>query len=154
MGTAFSRRTGNKMMTDSLKDKVAGLTQRLDHMMPDPKLSKAENLAATRELKALTDALFELLPDKSLSPMERIERLARSVEPREPRLEELKPAATKLAELKARLNEIIPGDGSPHDKLLSLELALDESVGLDKANLPTFKKLELLGDPRGKVEPE
>lgn len=141
-------------MKDPLKDKVEAMTQRLDHMVPDPKLSAEENRAAALELKTLSDALYELLPDKSLSPFERLERLGRVVEPREPRMEELQPAAVKLARLQERLNELVPEGVSVLEKLVGLEMALDKQVGIELAGKPAISKLEKLGDPRGKIEPE
>jgi predicted nuclease with TOPRIM domain len=139
---------------DTLKAKVGSLTQRLDHMVPDNKLTFKENRAAALELKAISETLFELLPDKSLSPFERLERLGRVAEPREPLLEELQPAHVKLKRLKARINELVPGEGSFHEKLVALEMKLEELVGDDLATETTIKKLEKIGDPRGGIEPE
>ncbi len=138
----------------TLKDKAEQLTQRLDHMVPDPELTQEQNAAAAHELKMLSDALFELLPDKSLSPMERVERMARVVEAREPKPEHLKSAAEKLAELKLRINELVPGEHSHFDKLLGMQIRLNSLVGLERANLSAIQKLEIIGDPLGKIEPE
>ena len=144
----------DKGMDDHLKEKVEGMTQRLDHMVPDPDMTATENRAAAAELKSLSDALYELLPDKSLSPFERLERLGRVVEPRDPHLEDLQSAATKLQRLKDRINELVPGEGSPHEKLIGLELALDEQAGVELSGQSVISKLEKLGDPRGRIEPE
>lgn len=134
--------------------KVEELTQRLDHMVPDTRLSAEENARFKNELERLSDLLFELLPDKSLSPMERLERLARAVEPREPRLDHLRPASKKVAELKDRLEELVPGDHAPEEKIARMVALLDELVSSDKKGASVIEKLEQLGDPRGKVEPE
>jgi hypothetical protein len=135
-----------------LATRMAGLTQRLDHTVPDPKMSAAENAAAAAELRSLSAHLFELLPDKSLSPLERIERFSRAVD-REPDLDQLKSANEKLAELKGRIDALVPGEMSAHDKLLVLENALNEKAGIHRAAIPTVEKLEVFGDPRGKIEP-
>lgn len=139
-------------MQRNLLEKVESLTQRLDHSVPDPKLSASENAAAAAELRALSGRLYDLLPDKSLSPLERLERFSRVVE-REPRVELLKSAHEKVQELKQRINELVPGDASVHDKLLTLEQQLNERAGMERAHLSAISKLEILGDPRGGIEP-
>ena len=136
-----------------LANKIDTLTQRLDHMVPDGSVTAEVNAAAARELELLSAALFELLPDKSLSPLERVERLARVVEPREPQLESLQPATQKLKALKKRIDDLVPGESAASDKILDLVNKLDGSVAPDQSNFATIAKLELLGDPRGKVEP-
>lgn len=141
-------------MTKRISEKVGSLTQRLDHMVPDPKISDAANRAAARELKMLTDALYGMLPDRSLSPAERIERLARAVDDRTPKPEHLRPAHIKLEELRARIDELVPGEGSAFEKILSLEANVDEKVGAERGNMALIRKLELLGDAAGRVEPE
>lgn len=137
-----------------LRNKVQGFTQRLDHSVPDPKLSPAENQQASAELASLSAKLHRLLPDESLSPFERLERLGRAVENRKPDLTQLQPAATKVAELKARINELIPGDATPERKLDDIVGKLDEMVSKEQRQFSTISKLELLGDPRGRVAPE
>ena len=133
---------------------VNNLTQRLDHSVPDPEMTNSINRAAANELEMLSAALFELLPDKSLSPLERIERLSRSVENRQPDLNQLKPATKKLQELKDRINLLVEGEGSAHEKVMKMLNKLDDMVSDEQAKLPVIKKLELLGDPRGNIEPE
>lgn len=140
------------MTENSLKDKVNSLTQRLDHSVPDPKMSAIQNAEAAAELRSLSAALFEMLPDKALSPTERLERLARATD-REPDMEQLKSAHQKVTELKDRINKLVPGEGSAHDKLVKLELLLNQKVGEQRANKSVVERLEILGDPRAGIDP-
>lgn len=141
-------------MADAPDERLGKLTQRLDHMVPDPKLTFHENRAATAQLASLSAKLQDVLPDESLSPFERLERLARAVEDREPRHEHLEPAATKVAALKERLDELVPGSATPEQKVDALVAKLDDLVAEDQRDLPPGGKLETLGDPRGRIEPE
>jgi hypothetical protein len=133
--------------------RIGGLTQRLDHMVPDVDLSKEENNKVSAELAALSAKLYGLLPDNSLSPFERLERLARVVEGRKPDLSQLQSASKKLEALRARLNDLVPGDASDDKKIDVMAAKLDELVADEQHDWTTFSKLELLGDPRGRVAP-
>lgn len=139
---------------DQIAKKMNSLTQRLDHMVPDEKLTPSENQKAAAELASLSAKLYRLLPDQSLSPMERVERLARTVDERNPVLEHLQSAASKLQQLKLRLNELIPGDHTPEQKIDTMLSALDGKIGADHQHLTAIEKLEMLGDPRANIAPE
>jgi hypothetical protein len=134
--------------------RAAELTQRLDHSVPDPKISAAANQKATADLASVSSKLNALLPDASLSPFEKLERLARVVEDREPDLTHLQPAVAKVAQLKERLDQLVPGNMSSEQKIDSLIEKLNAMVPPDVQHNLAMHKLELLGDPRGRVEPE
>ncbi|BAP15497.1 hypothetical protein AS19_26460 [Alcanivorax sp. NBRC 101098] len=142
------------MKKDVIKQNAQSLTQRLDHMVPDPKISAAENQKAAAELAALSGKLFGHVPDQSLSPLERLERLARGIDERKPNKKQLEPAVKKLQELKQRIDELVDGDLSHEKKIDVILEKLDEKVGSSQKALHTTDKLELLGDPRGNVAPE
>lgn len=130
--------------------KALRLTQRLDHMVPDPKISAVGNAEAARKLADISKALSDLLPDPSLSPDERLERLARIVADRTPQGEHLLPAAQKLAKLERRLTELVPGDGlSAADRLNRLVEATNAAV--PTSGLRFVEKLETLGDVRAGI---
>lgn len=145
------------------RERLAQLTERLDHMVPDPSASAAENDLAARELARISQALAALLPDSSLSPDERLERLARVVQDRIPQQENLQSALYKVHKLKRRLDELVPDDNlSPVEKINRLEqLARDcTTQGKQGGSVTTaqetdkFEKiLERLGDPRAGFDP-
>ena len=141
-------------MSDELRDRATEFTQRLDHSVPEIMLTFEENRTAAADLGSLSSKLFWTLPDESLSPFERLERLARVVEDRTPQLDNLQSAAAKLEQLRKRLDELVPGDMTPERKVDALLEKLDEMVARDQRELPPIRKLELLGDPRGRVLPE
>jgi hypothetical protein len=123
-------------------------------LVPDPKLSTAENHRVSAELAALSSKLYWLLPDPSLSPFERLERLGRVVEERTPDFEQLQSASVKLRYLRKRIDELVPGDLTPERKIDLLLEKLDTMVGVSEKAFAPIQKLELLGDPRGKISPE
>jgi hypothetical protein len=123
-------------------------------MVPDPKLSAAENQKASADLASISAKLHWLLPDQSLSPFERLERLGRAVEDRTPDPSQLQPAAAKVEALKVRIDELIPGDMTHEKKIDILVEQIDRMVSAEQRTWPTINKLELLGDPRGRVAPE
>jgi hypothetical protein len=142
------------MLIRPLKKKALRLTQRLDHSVPDPQESASVNQKASAELASLSAKLFWHIPDKSLSTFERLERLGRATNESAPDLAQLQPATKKLAKLKARIDQLVPGDAS-HEKKLDILLAqLDQKVGKSQASFLTTDKLELLGDPRARIAPE
>ena len=131
--------------------RVARLTQRLDHMVPDELLSPDENARASAELLHLTSKLSDLLPDPSLGPMERLERFVRVAEGAQPKDEYLRSAASKLEELTTRLNELVPEEGfTPEEKIDVLVRRVDEQVGGSGSEAMQEK----LGDPRVPETPE
>jgi hypothetical protein len=140
-------------MNDIVK-RANNLTQRLDHMVPDTKLSLAANQKAAAELAAISEKLYELLPDPSLSPIERLERLGRVIEKRDPDIEQLKPAHEKVSAIKERLNHLLPGDEAALDKVEKLIAILGEVSPKELRGASPIRMLESLGDPRGQIEPE
>jgi hypothetical protein len=102
--------------------------------------------SVVEELVELSVRLINLLPDPSLSPNERLERLARVVPRSQLMTAHRRTARAKLTELRRRLDELVPDPSLNHvDKLKWLVTRLDELVpGDDRA----IKKLERLGDFR------
>lgn len=138
----------------TIKATALDLTQRLDHMVPDPALTNAANQKAAADLASLAAKLFWHVPDPSLSPLERLERLARAADRVKPDLSQLQSASKKVAALRKRIDRLVPGRLSPERKIEQLVKKLDRKVGRSQAHLPTADKLELLGDPRSRVAPE
>jgi hypothetical protein len=141
-------------MAKDTTNKTRNLTQRLDHMVPDPNMTLAANQRASADLASISSKLYRLLPDESLSPLERLERLARVIEKRKPDRNQLQSASSKLTQLTARIDKLVPGDMTPEKKIEVLLEGLDGMVSKEQCELATIEKLELLGDPRGKVAPE
>jgi hypothetical protein len=131
--------------------RLSQVTKRLDHMVPDPEISKALNSRASKGLTDLSKKLDALIPDPSLSPDEKLERLARVVQDRVPFFEYLQPANTKLHKLSSRLNELVPGTGSASAKVDKLVTILNKLVKQPK--LTVVQKLEILGDLRAGIDP-
>ena len=122
-------------------------------MVPDPEISLELNEEATKELLLISTKLLELLPDPSLSPDERLERLARVVQNRVPQVENLQSANAKVHRLKRRLDELVPDEGGNYiNKIDSLVCILDQNCS-DKDAGSVVEKLEFLGDPRIGVNP-
>jgi hypothetical protein len=138
---------------------VYRLTQRLDHMVPDPKLSIQLNDDAAKRLAELSKVLADALPDHSLSPDERLERLARVVQNRVPERQHLLPAVEKVSRLERRLAELVPDPTlTPVERVQTLLQGLDDHHA---ANAPNFlatgpsvvEKLERMGDERAGFPP-
>jgi hypothetical protein len=99
------------------------------------------------ELMMLGDRLLELLPDPTLGPDERLERLARVVPTSILAAAHHQTARTKLVRLRRRLDELVPDPAMTYrDKLEWLVQRVHELVPGDEPRL--FKKLEALGDHR------
>lgn len=100
-----------------------------------------------KELKALSEKLQELLPDPSLSPDERLERLARVIPDSILASAHHQTARMKLKRLRNRLTELVPDRSmSSLQKVDFLIHRVHELVPGDEPRL--FKKLEALGDHR------
>ena len=100
-----------------------------------------------KELAALSITLLRLLPDPSLSPNERLERLARVVPGSVMVTAHRRNVRSKLLELRRRLDDLVPEPGFSYaDKLNHLVARLDELVPGD--DLRPIQKLEKLGDYR------
>ncbi|WFA05705.1 hypothetical protein [Bacillus sp. HSf4] len=99
-----------------------------------------------RHLKAHSQRLFDLLPDVSLSPDERLERLARVVPTSILKSANHKTAREKLNGLRRRLDELVPDQHmSYYDKIEYLVNIADKMV---PGNLKMYQKLEKIGDHR------
>lgn len=142
------------MNSTELKKNALNLTQRLDHMVPDEEMSASQNQKAASDLGLLSAKLFWHVPDQSLSPFERLERLARAADGSTPDLSQLQSAAKKLEALKSRIDILVPGNMSHEKKIEVLIEKLNEKVGVTQLTLHTTEKLELLGDSRAKIAPE
>jgi hypothetical protein len=98
-------------------------------------------------LTRISQRLLDLLPDPSIGPEERLERLARVVPTSVLVSARHLTARTKLNALRARLDELVPIDGLDHcQKLERLVESLDHLV--TEEGLTTYQKLERLGDGR------
>lgn len=120
-------------------------------MVPEKTLSAAANQSAANELAALSAKLHALLPDSSLSPEERLERLARVVPGRIPDQSKLLSASSKLQELKNRLDQLVPG-------AMSADAKIDHLVNLATHAVPdpalsTVARLERMGDAAAGIDP-
>jgi hypothetical protein len=101
-----------------------------------------------RELMGLCRRLAELLPDPTLSPEERIERLGRVAPHSLVKSENAKTARTKLNALKLRLTELVPS--RKLSALQKLEFLVKQTHHLVPEEMPRFfMKLEKIGDHRG-----
>ncbi|EJR73599.1 hypothetical protein ORN01_21990 [Bacillus cereus] len=97
-------------------------------------------------LKGISQKLYDLLPDISLSPDERLERLARVIPKSILISENHKTARTKLNKLRNRLDELVP------DENLDYYQKIDYLVGIANNMVPEdiklYKKLEKIDDYR------
>ena len=134
----------------SLKQKMDQVTKRLDHNVPDPEMSDVENSAAASELAAISEKLANMLPDPSLSPDERLERLARVIKGRNIQQESLQTAARKVEKLKTRINELVPGDSGMENKLDKLSEMAFTQCGVE--GVSCMEALERLGDPEAGID--
>ncbi|EJJ24604.1 hypothetical protein [Rhizobium sp. CF142] len=138
---------------------VSRLTARLDHSVPDPKVFAAVNDDAARRLDELSRILAGALPDHSLSPDERLERLARVVQDRVPERQYLQPALEKVSRLERRLAELVPDPGlTPVERVQALLAHLDDHHIQNNPHFlaaqPTIvQKLERMGDERAGFSP-
>lgn len=100
-----------------------------------------------RELIDISVWLIRLLPDPSLSPDERLERLARVVPGSQMVTAHRKSVRHKLYPLKRRLDELVPHLADrPVEQLDWLRMRLEKLVPGD---LSPIQRLERLGDYRG-----
>lgn len=98
-------------------------------------------------LLRLCQRLYDLLPDITLSPDERLERLARVVSESVLVSDYHKTARTKLNRLRRRLDELVPDPQLDCDA--KLEFLVTQVHALVPGEEPRlFKKLEQLGDRR------
>lgn len=100
------------------------------------------------ELLVLSRRMLELLPDPSIGPAERLERIARIVPESMRYSDYTKTARTKLNYLKQRLEELVPEEGETSmDKLEILVDRINKKFP-ELSNERLFVKLEKMGDNR------
>lgn len=113
--------------------------------IPEPKDESFDEVCM--ELMALSRRLYELLPDPTLSPEERLERLGRVAPHSFVKSENAKTARTKLNALRVRLTELVPSQKlNSQQKLEFLVRLTNELVPEEMPRF--FMKLEKLGDDR------
>jgi hypothetical protein len=97
------------------------------------------------ELVRLSVKLLGNLPDPSLGPDERLERIARVVPTSQLQSAHRRSARNKLVALRRRLDELVPGDMTSEEKLDTLIARVHDLVPGD---MPFIAKLETMGDFR------
>ncbi|MET9231607.1 hypothetical protein [Lentzea sp. NPDC003310] len=102
--------------------------------------------AIAEELIELSVRLITLLPDPSLSPNERLERLARVVPKSQLVTAHRRTARSKLVELRRRLDELVPEPSLTAPQ--KLERLVDRLNELVPGEGRAIAKLEKLGDFR------
>ncbi len=99
-----------------------------------------------KHLIGLSQRLYELLPDITLSPDERLERIARIIPTSILISDNYKTGRVKLRRLRNRLDELVPNNEMDYyEKLEYLVNRVNELVPED---ILFFKKLEKIGDKR------
>lgn len=99
-----------------------------------------------RQLTAVSIRLIELLPDPSLSPDERIERLSRVIPTSQLQAAGRRSARNKLVAIRRRLDELVPQFSG--DPLAQVQFMVDRLEELVPEAGTTFQKLEAMGDYR------
>lgn len=141
-------------MTQDTRDRMLQVTKRLDHVVPDSALPQEENAEAAERLMELSEMLIEHVPYPSLSPDERLERIARVDQDRVPRREHLLPAVEKLYRLEQRLDDLVddPELSSTEQLKVLIERVEEHSEEYDE-DLDFVEVLERMGDERAGLEP-
>lgn len=103
------------------------------------------HLEVVDELVRLSVKLLTHLPDPSLGPDERLERVARVVPTSQLQSAHRRSARNKLVNLRRRLDELVPGDLTSEEKLDALIARVHQLVPDD---MPFILKLETMGDFR------
>ena len=119
------------------------------HTLTGPKfIDSFENICS--ELKAISLRLQELLPDQSIGPEERIERIARVVSASIQKSQYHLSARSKLQIIRNRLLELTPFiEGDSMKRLEFLIQKINSTVpDSSEINLSFFEKLEKIGDFR------
>lgn len=98
------------------------------------------------ELTAISLTLIEMMPDPSIGPQERLERLARVIPSSIMKSSYRRNARAKLNDLKARLNELVPEH--ENNSFEQLKYLKNELSRLVPENISDIDKLEKLGDHR------
>lgn len=116
---------------------------KIDHILPE----EIQFETICEELMAISRRLQDLLPDPTLSPEERIERLGRVAPHSVVKSENMKTARTKLNALRLRLSELVPA--SELTALEKIEFLVKEANRLvPEETSKFFLKLEKIGDDR------
>jgi hypothetical protein len=112
-----------------------------------PSIGEESQENVIHELLTLSQKLQDLLPDPSLSPLERVERLARVIPESIQNSSEHLTARKKLNQIRLRLAELLPKkNGSASEKIDFLVDKVHQLVPGETARL--FEKLEKIGDCR------
>ncbi len=90
-----------------LAAKVGRLTQRLETAIYDPALNAERNAQVAADLRAISGQLHSIVPGLTFSPEQRLERIAFAVNGGT--TNPLEPDSHRLARLKARIDELVPG---------------------------------------------
>ncbi|GIH98190.1 hypothetical protein [Planobispora takensis] len=98
------------------------------------------------ELVRLSVKLLANLPDPSLGPDERLERIARVVPTSQLQSAHRRSARNKLVQLRRRLDELVPDEGMTSEEKLDLLIARVHE--LVPGDAPFIVKLETMGDFR------
>ena len=101
-----------------------------------------------RRLESMSKRLQELLPDPSIGPEERLERLARIVPQSVVQSAQVRTARSKWEFLRRRLSELTPemNGSSEEERLEALIRRIEEARPEVEGGL--FAKLEAMGDDR------
>jgi hypothetical protein len=110
-----------------LSQRLDRLSQRLDTKVSEPGLSLEENQRASAELASIARRLAAVLPDVSASPEERVERLSRYVPGATPDPDLMISDHAKLVRMRARLEELVPGELTPEQRVDQLARYLAEA---------------------------
>jgi hypothetical protein len=112
-----------------------------------PGITEESQESVDSQLFRLSEKLQDLLPDPSLSPLERVERLGRVVPTSIQRSAQHLTARTKLNNIRLRLAELVPIEAmSAEEKIDILVEIIEELVPIKTDRL--FERLELMGDNR------
>jgi hypothetical protein len=112
-----------------------------------PSIKEESQEDVFKNLESISKLLIALLPDTTLSPLERIERLARVIPDSIQSAEQHLTARTKLKNIRIRLAELVnDSDMSEIDKINYLVAKTNELVPGESGKL--FNKLEKIGDNR------
>ena len=98
------------------------------------------------ELTNISLTLIEMMPDPSIGPQERLERLARVVPSSIMKSAYRRNARAKLNDLKNRLNELVPQ--YKNNSQAQLDFLKSELSRLVPEEIPDIEKLEKIGDHR------
>lgn len=140
-------------MTHDTRRRMLQVTQRLDHMVPDNMLPTEKNAEISQRLEELSEMLIKHVPDPSLSPDERLERIARVDQRRVPQREYLLPAVEKLYRLERRLDDLVDDSDLSSTEQLEVLIERVEERGEKHEERDFVEILERMGDERAGLDP-